>query len=212
MNKKVLKSLKNVTDNEDKVVISDVPIRIDYWDSREYDDEQEKGRGLAGPRGWAGYSDKSVGYKLSVDVPTTKIEIIRKIMTALDIIEASNLDRHYKDNGLIFSLDNKVKGRNTINHELQIVKQSWFNEMLRLVQKYDPTYDEEKLMDIQEDREYSGYTYNTNAVSFLREPWTEYVTAFDDTVKVFNITVPDIDVPKHSKMIDSIIGLILANF
>lgn len=206
-NKHFLLSLSNIVINKNKITISFGTVDPTYFFEPDYVPP------VAGPCGWYGPGrdkppEHAYSHNLLIDIPKEKIASITKILEGSGFSNKS-LCRHYEDNGLRFNIFDKLIKTDVIKHERQIVKQPWFDKLLNFMITCDPSYTEEKLIDIKFDNE--GYEWwNSCAVINIRDAYNETVKVYDDKLSTLNISIMNNDIINNMDKLNAVIGLIFS--
>ncbi len=197
-------SLSNVSSDKDKMTCGTTNAPPDYFSTPCIEDNTKSRLGPKSVAGWAGQPPyKYVGFDFYIKISSSKTTAISRILEECGFKNASKFTHHSIDNGLIYNVMDKIITE-TINHEMQVVKQPWFDDLLEFMRRRDSSFDEAKLMDIKKAK----YA-NTCAVSHIIAPWVETKNIIDQNYKIIKICVANDDIPKYKNMINMVIGLIL---
>jgi hypothetical protein len=206
-NENVLLSLENIVANKEKINFTKTYVDVSYFDKLE-----DEGRNWGGPRGWYGPGVnkapfESTRYKLSIDVPISKVDSIDKILSCIEFTKLNPKEylRRYLDNGLAYTFTSKVTSRKVIQHPEKIVKKPWFNELLKFMKEKDPTYDEAKLLAIDDS---CDYIRCNDSAAEIQHAYNETVVTYDEKMNTLELQVMNDDVPAYSNIINSFLGVL----
>lgn len=207
-NLELLLSLPNIVVNKDKITSKTISYVCDTYFHAVGRNPWDLSKGPVGP--WAlKIPDRAFYGELSFDIPKNKVDSIIKILDGTGFTNAEKFTRHYKDNGLIFSFDDKITKVEHVVHKRQVIKQPWFDKLLEFMCSCDPSYTEEKLIDSRFDNE--GYEwFNSCAVKEIKDPYTEIVKIYDENASRLTICVMNNDVINNKDKINFVIGLIFS--
>ena len=150
-------------------------------------------------------------HELSINVPMTKKSDITCLLKGLGFADTNpeGCTKLNQKDGEVFFYVNKLVGEKVVHNDQCVVKYPWFNDVLKIIQKYDSSYTEDMLI-AQRVNEFGILNWNTSVVKTIIPGNVARVPIFDDHVMTLKIGIVDLVVPLCSKKVDTALEKIFA--
>lgn len=202
-----LGTLRNIATNNNKISIetSCSNVGVPYFDDN-------TSPVYPGPRGWIGPGqsyppEKAYFSTLYIDIPKIIIDSVTNMLNKMGLTNAKDFTHHYKDNGFIFSFNDKIDRYDLVDYERQIIKHPWFDDLLDFMRVRVPSYTEDELMDIQ-IYDWESTFFNKCALKDVVEAHSDDVAVYDDNISVLKISIMYDEIPPNIEKINNIIDTI----
>ena len=146
-------------------------------------------------------------YVLTMNIPCSKKSAFETVLKGAGFTCADGFTTYDEDKGLIFMISDNMTTKKVVQPE-QYMKQPWFDDLLAFMIERDPSFSEEKLMDIKKNNFGTLLSYNTTAIKQVVPKCTITVEEVDKEVAILKIRIMNDEISAHEGIINSVIGVL----